>query len=314
MDVIRWERPKRYIEGRLTLGKSNALIRDGLSRVQDFLYLFGGTYLKRGIFIVAGLYLKRGTPIIVYQMGKVGSSSITDSLMSCQGDRVFQVHIVNPDHLRELRKELLDKNLRSPPHLTLGQMVYRRIIRRDKKAKVITLVREVIGANLSGFFQNFRRFTGVEYDDANFTVEELVDMFFKNHDHRYPLRWFDVEIKGVLGIDVYEYPFPKERGYLSISKGNFDLLILKSEIDDSTKEKAITEFLGIDNFKLTRTNVAQNKNYANTYQDFVQSIKLPESYIERMCNSKYMRHFYSDAEIERIRSRWNKTSSAGKTR
>jgi hypothetical protein len=301
------------------LNKLEAVIRGKLLESRFAAMVPGSIYSKltkvEGVlYFYAGFYLKRSTPIIVYQTGKVGSASVTASLMSSQGNYVFHVHWMNPENLKRQRAELLEKNLRLPAHLALAERVYKNIVRRHKKAKFISLVREPISICISAFFQNFRRYTGIEYGDANFTIGELVDIFLKNYRHSVPLTWFDVEMKEVLDIDVYEYPFPKEKGHLSISKGNFDLLILKSEIDDSTTENAIAGYLGIDNFKLTRTNVAQNKNYAKTYQDFVQNVRLPESYIETMCNSKYMRHFYSDAEIERIRSRWNKTSRVGKTR
>ena len=161
-----------------------------------------------------------------------------------------------------------------------------------------------ISRSISDFFQNFGRITGVEYDNADFTVEELVGIFLKNSGHSIVLRWFDEEIKPVLGIDVYQYPFPKEKGYMSIKKGNFELLIIKLEVADAVKEKAIKEFLGIEDFRITRGNVAQDKSYANTYSDFIKTLQLPESYVEIMCKAEYTRHFYTDSEIEAIRSKW----------
>lgn len=281
-------------------------IYNRLTKMEGFLYFYINLYV--------GSYLKRSTPIIVYPLGKAGSASAIASLMSCYGGPVFQVHMMNPDNLKQMQEELMGKNIAFPAHLACGERVYKNIITKRRKAKFITLVREPISTNISSFFQNFRRFTGIEYSDANFEIEELMHIFINNHKHWEVLTALDVETKEVLGIDVYEYPFPKEKGYSSIRKGNFDLLIVRFEIDDSTKENAIGQFLDIDNFKLVRINVSQNKNYASTYQDFVQNIRLPKSYIETMCNSKYMRHFYSDAEIERIRSRWYRTSTTGNTR
>lgn len=155
------------------------------------------------------------------------------------------------------------------------------------------------------FFQNFGRFTGVEYDNADdLVIQELVSTFVKEYRHPVPLIWFDVEIRQALGIDVFEYPFPKEKGFLTIEKGNFQLLIIKLEVDDSVKERAIGEFLGVRDFKLTRSNVAQDKSYDAAYADFIKMLELPESYVEIMCNSEYARHFYTEAEIEAIRSKW----------
>ena len=52
-------------------------------------------------------------------------------------------------------------------------------------------------------------------------------------------------------------------------------------------------------------------SYAATYADFIRNLELPECYVEIMCGSEYMRHFYTDAEIESIRSKWR--NRVGKT-
>lgn len=253
----------------------------------------------------AQLHLKRSTPIIIYQMGKVGSSSVSKSLELHGIDLVFHIHRMNPDNIEKVRQEYLDNDER-PPDERIGKGLYSNVVTNRKKAKFITLVREPISRNTSAFFQNFKRFTGVdEYDHADFAIEELVNIFIERYRHPVPLTWFDVEVKQTLGIDVYEYPFPKEKGYLSIKRGNFELLILKLEVDDSIKEKAIAEFLDAEDFRLIRANVGQDKDYARTYKDFLRTIRLPESYVEIMCNSEYTRHFYSDVEIESVRSKWD---------
>ena len=247
--------------------------------------------------------IKRGTPIIVYQMGKVGSSSIKNSLESRGIEPVFHLHRMNPDNIEQVRLEYINNN-RKPLDEWLGTMLYANIVIKGKRAKFITLVREPIDRNVSAFFQNFGRFTGADYNDTDLAIQDLFNTFIEQYRHEVPLIWFDVEINQTLGIDVFEYPFPKEKGYLSMERGNFKLLILKLEIDDSVKERAISEFLGVSDFKLIRSNIAQEKSYATMYADFTKKLELPESYVEIMCDSEYTKHFYSDAEIEAIRSKW----------
>lgn len=271
-----------------------AFVRDSWNNLQR---------VKGDVVFSTRLNLTSHIPIVVYQMGKVGSSSVTESLKLACVNHVFHVHRMNPDNIQRVRKEYLDNNQR-PLDEKVGERLYRSIVERRRKAKFITLVREPISRNISAFFQNFMRFTGAEYDDADYTVEELVEIFIRDYKHSVPSTWFDVEMKQTLEIDVYEYQFPKEKGYLSIKKGNFELLILKLEVDDSIKESAIAQFIDKEDFRLIRSNVAKEKNYFQTYRDFILTLKLPESYVESMCNSEYTRHFYSDAEIESIRSDW----------
>lgn len=242
------------------------------------------------------------SPIIVYQMGKVGSTSIVNSLKK-YGLTAYHVHRINPQNIESVRLEHLRKG-KSPPDETLGLRLHK-YIKQGKKLKIITLVREPIGRNISAFFQNFEVFAGIKYTNSKFSAEELADKFIAEYNHSVPLTWFDVEIRETLGIDIYKYPFPKERGYVRIKRHQFDILILKSEIDDSVKEKCIMEYLGLDEFKIIRENVGKNKEYYITYRQFLDAIMLPECYLEMMCNSKYTKHFYSHSDIQHIRLKWS---------
>lgn len=239
--------------------------------------------------------------LIVYQMGKVGSSSVTKSLKLQGFLYVYQIHRMNPYTMAKAMKKYFD---RKPLDFILGEILYEKIIKKRKNIKIITLVREPISRNISDFFQSYKEFTGTKYSDANHSIEEIEDFFINNYKHSEPLIWFDTEINQTLDIDVYEYLFPKDIGYLSIIKENIELLIIKVEIDDSIKEKAISEFLGIEDFKLVNSNVAKEKEYGKTYRAFTQNINLPQSYLEILYNSEYMKHFYNDAEIESFKSKW----------
>ena len=85
--------------------------------------------------------LRRGTPIIVYQMGKVGSVSIRDSLESCGIESVFHVHKMNPNSIQRIRENDLAMN-RTPLDWWLSERLFADIIRKGKRAQFITLVRE----------------------------------------------------------------------------------------------------------------------------------------------------------------------------
>ncbi len=226
-------------------------------------------------------------PIIVYQMGKVGSSSIRHSLKSSGVYPVFHTHSIGPSHEETF----------------ISRILYNNVIAKNKEAKFISLVREPIGRNISAFFENFKRDTGVSYEKSNFTIRELTELFLKSYDHSIPLKWFDNNIKNILGIDVYEHSI-KENGVLITQIGNFNLLVIKSEINNFIKEKYIADFLNLRDFKIINANEGTKKIYSETYQLFLKNAKLPRSYIEEMCNSRYFKHFYSDDEIKGVMSKW----------
>ena len=86
--------------------------------------LHRGQYFKK---------LRSGVPIIVCQMGKVGSVSVRDSLESSGIDSVFHVHRLNPDNIRSVQQDYLDHN-RTPPSEGLGERLYRDVVQQHKQA------------------------------------------------------------------------------------------------------------------------------------------------------------------------------------
>jgi hypothetical protein len=191
-----------------------------------------------------------------------------------------------------------------PPDEWTGRMLYRHVVKAGRRARFISLVREPIDRNISAFFQNLERFVGMTHEEADFTIDELIGTFLKRYPHSVPLTWFDLEVKTVLDIDVYDHQFPREKGWLRIENGPFALLVIKLEIDDRRKQSAIAQFLGMDEFELVRANVAEEKEYGQTYRDFLERITLPSSYVDIMCSAEYTTQFYSAAEIEAVRRRW----------
>ena len=260
------------------------------------------------------LYRSNLTPILVYQMGKVGSMSIAKSLVKNIKNPVFHVHALlrNAEDIKT--RPVFDFSPRQEQIMKLqkllgrekGLFIYENIIAKNQPVKVITLTREPIGRNLAAFFQNFEMETGKTPKYSNFTSEELGDMFVKYYPHFVPLQWFDKNVNKCLGIDVYDYDFPREKGFLTIQKKSLELLILKVELPNQIKEKVIGEFLGLPEFRIVNNNLGEDKDYSDIYKNLKQALKLPYSYVEEMCNSRYFRHFYTKEEIEQVFSRWTK--------
>lgn len=257
-------------------------------------------------------------PVIVYQFGKVASSSIHKSLEKANY-LSFQVHFLDSQNIKDYKQKLIKINLPIPNHAIVGSQLSRYLkylIITNKPLKIITLIREPIGRNISAFFEgdNFEMFNNYRFDPKKkYDIDCLINNFIKASSEDlfplecsyFPLKWFDLEMKKALGIDIYQYPFPKEKGILRVKHNNIDILILKSKIEDSLKEKSIAEFLGVDSFKIIRSNVSDKKKYNRVYQEFTNKIKLPRDYLEKMCSSKYTKHFYSKDEIDKILAKWS---------
>jgi hypothetical protein len=247
-------------------------------------------------------------PVLVYQMAKVGSSTVTWALRELDGLHVFQVHLLHPENLRRMRAELLKRGrwlarLQSDMDVR-GRFLYKGLIKPGLKAKVITLVREPIGRNCSFYFQNLDVLWQTADAHESVEVSRLAGEYLERFDHRGGVNWFDREFKPVLGVDVYEHPFPHDTGHLRIDAGRYDILVMRADLDDASKKKCVEDFLGIEGLSLVPKNVGSHKPYAAVYRDFLDALELPESYVDEMLDSKYTRHFFSPDEIASLRARW----------
>lgn len=260
--------------------------------------------------------------LLVYQMGKVGSTSVVRSLKALDlGMPVYHVHDLTRDTLdrdeKLYKREFAISGLQ-PRHLWESQYLLRQIESRGRRCrwKVVTLVRDPIARNISGFFQTLQSEFGFDYEKAESmrdddVVEEVIGIFLDRVTwHDYPLTWFDVELKSVFGIDVFASEFPVAKGYKTYEGENADALVLRLENLSDVASEAFREFLEIDGFTLIKGNISSEKGYYALYRKFLDDIVLPESYIDRMYGSKYAQHFYSEEEIRAFRARWTRGNGA----
>jgi hypothetical protein len=264
-------------------------------------------------------------PLLLYQMGKVGSKTIRSSLQTLQLDRpVFHVHFLTEDRVKETEKErrkyLGTEKEHLLKHVWQYQYLRQQIARGldGQKWKIVTLTREPVSRNISTFFENLEveplgtdqqyriqsDYYGFEITLNVEDIDKLVQLFFERVHHDRPLVFFDQEIKVVFGIDVFSSEFPKLKGYKIFQEDHADVLLIRLENLDDCAHDAFREFLGIEALTLIDTNVGNKKAYAPLYRRFKDVITLPDIYIDRLYNSRYMRHFYSEEEIARFRAKW----------
>jgi hypothetical protein len=231
--------------------------------------------------------LERRTPVFIYQMGKVASSTLFRSLAMQYPGVVLRSHKFAADY----------------GHWKVRRF-YRWVLAEARRLNVISLVREPVSRNVSAFFQNFERDAGQPYQEGAFSTDELKALFLERFNHGEPLDWFENHISRHFGIDVYTTPFPGGASATYV-QANIRLLIVRVEAEDDAKIRAVKEFLGMPEFHLLPANISATKAYAEGYRAFRKGVKLPAEYVAWMCDSRYCRHFYSEEEIEAIRGRWS---------
>jgi len=100
-------------------------------------------------------YAKQDPLIIVYQMGKVGSRSVFESLKESGVKPIFHVHRMIPSNIERVKNGYRKRNV-TPLNERIGPILYNKILKSKRKAKIITLIREPLGRNISAFFQNLQ--------------------------------------------------------------------------------------------------------------------------------------------------------------
>lgn len=272
-------------------------------------------------------------PILIYQMGGVGSSSIRNSLFRCRDPRTrlvlmchefFPIRDRDPDRI-EIEPEYREYVLREMEHdrrvferwplrrragwllrkWLYTQRIHDVYVQRGDQLRVITLVRDPVAHNISLFFQVFDQYAGTTIARSGYDMEGITRLFLDHYLHSRPLTWLDAELKRTLGLDVYRHPFPTDQGYAVLSEGRVRLLVLRAELDDAAKAGAIARFLDLEEFEIVRSNVTANKPYAGEYAEFKRRIRIPEPLLDELYESKFARHFYSPEERARFRARWS---------
>jgi hypothetical protein len=282
----------------------------GRKKYMQAVSIYGGLLMRRRLRREVSAEIRRivegdAPTVLVYQMMKVGSSTITAALRAFGGLSVFQVHLMNADNINRWRVALRKFPLaRFQTGIDIGTLLYKGLIESGLKLKIITLVRDPIARNCSFYFHNLDILLQTEDAHERVEMSRLVGEFQDRFDHHGGTRWFDSEFKPVLGVDVYEHPFPHDAGHTRISTDRYDILVMRSDMEDASKKRCVEEFLCIDGLTLAPKNIGSEKPYAAAYRKFLDALELPEAYVNEMLDSEYTRHFFSPDEIATLRARW----------
>lgn len=250
--------------------------------------------------------------VLVYQNGKVGSSTVSKSL---QESGIENAHIHRFFFKKDVVGELIfgkeeEEFIYASNFLNFQSPKYVRAVKDEMKyKKIITLVREPISVDLSTVFQwigngTSDRFFKKWISQGKTFGEVVSELMVRIQDRQ--AEWFNYELKELSRIDVYSYPFNKEKGYTIISENGIELLLLKMEnLNDLTN--IIQNFVNAEQFELLNENIGKNKDYAHLYKEIKKKIELPKEYVEYYYNNNlFMNHFYLKEEQSRFLDIWEK--------
>jgi len=236
--------------------------------------------------------------ILIYQPSKVGSTSVFTHLMNHYNLSRSQV-ITCPNDNDRYPINVSHRVYHTHHETTLPNGLKRTIEDLDKTVYYISMTRDPISRNISSFFEMPHYKTKIQ----SMGVDNLREFFINNYKHDIALRWYEHQMRDYIGFDLYSEKFNPELGYHLYENGNKKMLFIRAE--DITEK--INEGLGLlldEKFetKLTNKNVTKKKN--NKYTEFKNELKIPKEILDTLYNSKHIKHFYSDDEINQMRKKW----------
>lgn len=186
----------------------------------------------------------------------------------------------------------------------------------QQRIKITTAIRDPISRDISGIFQELSdgrlcHREELSFEDYLFFLESgdgqiIFDKIYaksgvKNVSTQQG--FFSNFAKNI--IDLSQHPFDKEAGYTIIKEGNFDIFFYQLErLNDAIP--ALSQWMGTPFDALVNSNVADSKWIAKDYKKAQKDLKFSKDYFESSYNFPYLKHCYSEADIEKFKARWEK--------
>ena len=257
--------------------------------------------------------IRDAKPVLIYQMGKVGSSTIVRTIDKLNlREPVFHIHTLKPDtRERAIQMELSHARRLTSNHLEVSGHLIGALSNGVFPARVITMTREPIGRAISHVFENIRRFapnakgnnSDIDLDQIN---DHLVQILSSSSGLANPTRWFDSELNDIYGIDVFSKPYNFDKGYTILSGPPVSSMVIRMEDLDRSLANALSDFFVIDvsDLQLEPDNIGSKKWYASALAEIKSNLKLTPDVLDSVLNTKYAQHFYK-GERDQLIDKWS---------
>lgn len=266
---------------------------------------------------------------IVYQRGKTASQTVEATLRNAGlSGKIFRTHFMSCATIRKIKnrfkchifsetqKESMRRQIKIAELLRhilfVRKFEYRLCGRKTPKINLIVGVREPVGLMLASLFENHKVYFKTLEHATTQTVRDVLlgssgaqEELYQYRDEVMDLtqNWFDEELKAVTGLDVYDQPFPHERGYVIRENEWVRALIYRLE-NIRDLPLMLEEFLGRKMPELARCNLGTEKEYSAAYDAVKKNLALPDGYLDKVYGTKFSRHFYTTREIENFKWLW----------
>jgi hypothetical protein len=236
-------------------------------------------------------------PVLVYQMAKVGSSTVHKTLQAA-GVESLHVHYIAQENWKRGAKMYVESGTTLPAHFHKGRLLRHWIAWTGRQVRVISLVRDPIARHISASFET-AHLKGFPKQNASKALRSLESQLMSDGALEHPYNWFDREISSVLGVDVLDYPFNREEGYGVIEKKNAKIIILTLENLSDSIPTVLSDFLGKE-LDIKKERVRKS----GVYERVKKNLSIPKSRARKLYDHPWMRNFYTEEKIENFVKEW----------
>ena len=231
--------------------------------------------------------------VLVYQFGKVGSTTLADSIPSAVNVHDLFGNPLCPPGFR-YRNSAAYRWAGFP----IDRLLRRTLIGRRKQTDIIVPVRKPWERNISMFFQDFpfwyTHFFATRKATQKIEGLELIQRIFTEaFDHDGPEKWFAGEFTRLTGIKIGDIQFDKSNGHTIVEQGPYRCLLLTTEHMRSDRGiGTIEQFVGRP-VNLDDKNRGDRKWYGPVYKEFLADEKFISSYKQQLSTTSVQQAFYT---------------------
>lgn len=261
--------------------------------------------LTRGVSEVSQAFDGKDKIVLVHTYGKVGSTAIHKAIDKLPGFASFQTHVLSESGVADAQSSHPGRP--AEIHTMVGE-AFRGALQShpETHVRVITLVRDPVARAVSDLFENPDYFVN-QGDLSEMPLAKLVDLAVELVPKGLAVseQWFDHELGGLLGFDLFARDFDRMKGFEIFREGRFELLAGKLERLSDDGAGILGRFLDIGgDFPISKTRARSGTTTGLLYEQVRQNLKLPAKVLDEVYSSRMCRHFYTPEELERFWKRW----------
>lgn len=308
------QRSSHAVQARLTRWGSRCrdvleVLNAPFKHVQDALRF---PFSERRFRAALAAQTRHADPVIVYSCTKTASTSVERALERHPGIEATKAHFLQPVHfwLGPLTRPIAPSGLLK--HRSIAQWPVREhVLRAAAPVRMVSLVREPIGFNLSNY-----TYFGRAYWMRTFwrgspwrSTAWLMDHFLKTFPHASSSLWWEHEFKATTGIDVLDRGFDAVNGWQRYTNERFDCLVLRADVPDAAKAQVLNEWLGVSGITVERENANDTQSAPGVYERLKTAMSGQRDYVDRMLDLTASRVFFTPEQRAAIRERWLRAGS-----